>query len=116
MTYMLEQTTRNRRTHGGTVGEQDEMEKPAKQWQVADIQKDIHQLDKKMDQLLETANSYVTRHELEESGKTSINFVTEQIVLLKAKYDPIYKLFWALITAVVIETAVLVLQFTYNRK
>lgn len=100
---------------GDFVGEQDEMEKPAKQWQVAAIQKDIHDLNTKMDQLLQASNSYVTQQDLEDHSKESNKYITNQVALIRAKYDPIYKLFWALITAVAIESAVLVLQIVSSK-
>lgn len=97
------------------MGIQDEMEKPAKQWQVADIQKDTKALNRKMDQLLDTSKSYVTIQQLSSSQLEQQRFVTEQITVVRTKYDPIYRMFWALMTGVVLETAVLVLQFVWNK-
>lgn len=94
---------------------QDEMEKPAKQWQVADIQKDLKILDGKMDQLLITSKAYVTDQQLKDSEVAQQKLLNESLVVIRTKYDPIYKMFWALMTGVVIETAVLVLQFTWKQ-
>lgn len=97
------------------MGEQDEMEKAAKQWQVADIQKDLKALDGKMDQLLVASKSYVTNQQLKDSEVAQQKLVNDSLTVIRTKYDPIYRMFWALMTGVVIETAVLVLQFTWRR-
>lgn len=96
------------------MGAQEDMEKPAKQWQVADIQKDLKILDGKIDQLLDTSKSYVTDKQLQDSELAQQKFITDQIMIIRTKYDPIYKMFWALLTAIVIETVVLVLQFAWK--
>lgn len=97
------------------MGTQEDMEKPAKQWQVADIQKDLKTLNGKIDQLLDTSKSYVTTQQLKDSELAQQKFVTEQVIVIKTKYDPIYRMFWALMTGVVVETAVIVLQFVWRR-
>lgn len=97
------------------MGVQDEMEKPAKQWQVADMQKDLKTLNGKMDQLLITSKAYITVQQLKDSEVAQQKLLNESLTVIRTKYDPIYRMFWALMTGVVIETAVLVLQFTWRQ-
>lgn len=86
----------------------EEMEQPAKRWQVQAIQDQVQTANKKLDVLI--AKDYITPKELIESEKKLIDFVNGKIEVIETKYSPIYKLFWALMTAIVIESGLLVFQ------
>lgn len=88
----------------------DEAEQPAKQWQVNDINKQLTAMNKKIDKLLDVQSGFVTHTEASEMIKVEREFQEGKHAELRAKYDPIVKLFWTLIGAVVVEMALIVLQ------
>lgn len=78
----------------------EEMEQPAKQYQIEAVTVQLNSVNLKLDQLLLGQKDYVTHTQLEEAKKQ-----------IEEKYGPIYKLFWVFITAIVIEGALIAFQF-----
>lgn len=90
----------------------EEDEKPAKRYQINAIQKELKGINTKLDQILEAQKNYVTHTELESTEKLLKDYTDEKFNTVETKYGPIYKLFWALISAVCIEAALLAFQLT----
>lgn len=80
-----------------------EMEQPAKQYQIEAIHVQLKSANDKLDNLLQIQNDYVTHPQLQESERKQKEYVD-------TKYGPIYKLFWAALTALVVASALIVLQ------
>lgn len=92
-----------------------EMEQPAKQWQMEAINTEMKAVNVKLDNLLSTQNGYASQSQLKEIEDKSKAYTDSQLNVLKAKYDPLYKLFWALMTAVLVQAAFLVYQLLIDR-
>lgn len=93
----------------------EEMEQPAKQWQMEAINTEIKSVNVKLDNLLSAQNGYVSQVQLEETEKTAKEYTDNQLSVLKAKYDPLYKLFWSLLAAVLAQVGFLIYQLVFNR-
>lgn len=81
----------------------EEMEQPAKQWQVEAVTVQLNSVNLKLDQLLQSQKDYVTHSQLDEHTKQQAEYTDSKIKVIETKYDPITKLFWALVTAICIE-------------
>lgn len=85
----------------------EQMEQPAKQWQMVAVEKELKEINIKLDRFINTAEGYASRAELELVKKEMREYVEDKVKeakgIIDAKYDPIYKLFWAIITAVILE-------------
>lgn len=86
----------------------DEMEQAAKQWQVKGVQDELKQVNDKLDAILDNTKNHVTQNQLDTVTQDYKSYTDSKITILEGKYGPIHKLFWALITAVVIESMVAV--------
>lgn len=86
----------------------DEMEQPAKQWQVKSVQEELERVNDKLDTILDVTKHYVTQGQLDAIAKDNRDYTDNKVTILEGKYGPIYKLFWALIVAIVVEAAVAV--------
>ena len=87
----------------------EEMEQPAKQWQMAAVQTELKGVNEKLDTLIEAARGYAAHADVEMAAKESRAYTDQKVKELKAvteaKYDPFVKLTWALITAICIAIA-----------
>ena len=90
----------------------DEMEQPAKQWQMAAIQAELKVISGQITQLLDTATNYATHKDVQEATERQQAYTDEKYNVLEAKIGPIVKLFWTLVTALVITTATVVVQIS----
>jgi hypothetical protein len=88
----------------------EEMEQPAKQWQVEAVNVQLKEVSHKLDQLLQSQKDYVTHSQLEETSKQHREYTDDKVRVLETKYGPIYRLFWALMTAICIEAALIAFQ------
>lgn len=79
----------------------DEMERPAKQYQIDAVNVQLTMVNEKLDQILEGQKAYVTHKEFLAYKKQ-----------IDEKYGPIYKLFWLFIAALLIEGGLIAFQFS----
>lgn len=94
---------------------QEEMEQPAKQWQMEAINTEMKSVNSKLDNLLNAQNGYATQSQLEDIEKAAKKYTDDEIAKLKAKYDLPYKLIWAALTAAVVQTIYLAYQLLFDR-
>lgn len=81
----------------------EEMEQPAKIYHIDAVMRQLDLVDKKVDQILDGQKDYVIHAQLEEAEKRMREYVD-------TKYGPIYKLFWAVLTALIVASALIMLQ------
>ena len=89
-----------------------EMEQPAKQWQIADMQKELQMVNNKLDTLIEAAKVYVSQEQLNKTLAEAKDYTDDKQRLVEERYGPIYKLFWAAITAIVVQAGLIAFLFT----
>lgn len=88
------------------------MEQSAKQWQIADMQKELQLVNGKLDTLIEAARVYVTQDQLRHTIKEAREYTDDKQKLIEERYGPIYKLFWAAITGIVVQAGLIAFLFT----
>lgn len=88
----------------------EEMEQPAKQWQVEAVNVQLKAMDaninSKMDQLLKGSEAYATKEELLEVKKDAREYTDAKF----KEVAPFIKIFWAVITAVIVAAVLMYFQ------
>lgn len=88
----------------------EEMEQPAKQWQMEALNTELKEVNSKLDNIMRSQNSYVSQAQLKEVERKTKEYADNKVSVLRAKYDPLYRLFWALVTAVAVQAIFLAYQ------